>query len=86
MAASLPIVSTNVGGIPELIDHGNTGILVESGNKLSFVEALVSLINNKTKYWNAIGKNAERYAINNFSINNIAKKYAVIYKELICKP
>jgi glycosyltransferase involved in cell wall biosynthesis len=32
MAAGLPIVASSIGQIPELIDHGRTGLLVEPGN------------------------------------------------------
>lgn len=43
MALGLPIVSTNVGGMPFLITHGETGLLVEKGNVDAMVAAIVWL-------------------------------------------
>jgi glycosyltransferase involved in cell wall biosynthesis len=41
--ASVPSITTNVGGIPELIEHGRTGYVFERGDDASFVEAIVGL-------------------------------------------
>lgn len=46
MALGLPIVSTNVGGIPYLIEHGVTGILVPSANSHEMVKAIRELLSN----------------------------------------
>src|SRR5205823_4888404 len=40
MACGLPVVSTNVGGVPEVIEDGKSGILVPSGDISAFREAL----------------------------------------------
>ncbi len=45
MALGLPIVSTNVGGIPYLIDHGNNGILVPPNDVDGMATAIRSLLN-----------------------------------------
>ncbi len=47
MAMGLPVVGTRVGGIPELIEDGHTGILVEPGNPRSLADALVALLTNE---------------------------------------
>ncbi len=47
MAAGLPVVSTTVGGIPELIDVDKEGFLVEPANKRKLAEKLSVLITNK---------------------------------------
>lgn len=46
MALGLPVVSTNVGGIPFLIEDGKTGVLVDSDNCLMMVEAIKNYLNN----------------------------------------
>ncbi|WP_299781918.1 glycosyltransferase family 4 protein [uncultured Formosa sp.] len=43
MALGLPIVSTNVGGMPFLIDHGVDGILVPPNDADAFIKAILSL-------------------------------------------
>lgn len=44
MARGLPVVAYAVGGIPELVRHGETGFLAPAGNRLSFREYLRQLI------------------------------------------
>jgi glycosyltransferase involved in cell wall biosynthesis len=46
MALGLPIVSTNVGGIPFLIQENTNGLLVSDGNSMEMVSQIKRLINN----------------------------------------
>jgi glycosyltransferase involved in cell wall biosynthesis len=47
MRAGLPIITTTVGGIPEMIKDGTSGILIEPENPQKIAEALLTLMNNK---------------------------------------
>ena len=47
MALGLPIVSTNVGGIPSLIDDGVTGLLIEPNDSDQMAEKINELISGK---------------------------------------
>lgn len=57
MALGLPVVSTNVGGLPFLIEHNKTGILVPPDNEQAFVDAICQLLTN-TILGETISKNA----------------------------
>jgi glycosyltransferase involved in cell wall biosynthesis len=46
MAASLPIVATNVGGIPELVQNGNNGLLVAPADPAALAHAIQHLADN----------------------------------------
>jgi glycosyltransferase involved in cell wall biosynthesis len=46
MACGKPVVATRVGGIPEIVVHGKTGILVESGNSEALADAVCFLLDN----------------------------------------
>ena len=43
-ATCLPVVATRVGGVPEVVKDGETGILVERGSVSQLAEALIKLI------------------------------------------
>ncbi len=47
MATELPVVGTRVGGIPELIQDGDTGIVVELANPNAFAKALTCLLDDE---------------------------------------
>ena len=47
MSAGLPVISTNVGGVHEIIEDGENGILVASGDKEQYIKALKQLIYNE---------------------------------------
>ena len=47
MSLGLPIVSTNVGGLPFLLDHFKTAMLVEPNNSEQMVEAIIEVMTNK---------------------------------------
>src|SRR5574341_2029920 len=44
-----PVIATNVGGIPELMQDGKTGFLLEKGDYSSLIEKLKMLVNNEDK-------------------------------------
>ena len=49
MALGLPVVSTNVGGVPFLIDDGKDGLLCEKGNAEDMAEKIVQIVSSSEK-------------------------------------
>lgn len=47
MSYSLPIISTNVGGIPEILKNNENGFIMKPGDKVSIFQAIRSLMNDK---------------------------------------
>lgn len=81
MATPLPIVATKVGGIPEIIKHNKTGILVEAKNTKSIRQALEKLIASESlreKMALAGRKHLEK----TFSALKMAQQYEKIYTKL----
>ena len=66
MAAGRAIVSTDQGGMPEMVEHGVNGLLATSGNAASYVDRLDELLNDqalRTRLGNAARRTVEtRYA------------------------
>ncbi|TRO63892.1 glycosyltransferase family 4 protein [Christiangramia sabulilitoris] len=69
MALGLPVVSTNVGGLPYLIEHDLNGILVEPDNASAMAGAILSLIN-KPELAHKISLNA-RKMVEKFDWENV---------------
>jgi glycosyltransferase involved in cell wall biosynthesis len=46
MALGLPVISTNVGGMPHLIEHGKNGLLVPKNDAMAFVKAILDVRSN----------------------------------------
>ena len=82
MAAGLPMVATKVGGNPELLENGVTGILVSPKDPHEVADALLRLAHDATlrTSMGAAGKNKVEQ---HFSIDNCVQGYRRIYDSLI---
>jgi len=76
-----PSVSTRVGGIPEVIDHGATGLLVPPGDALALAEAVEGLIGNPA-HRAELGAAAREVARNRFSAEVIVPQYEALYRRV----
>ena len=81
MAASLPIVATTVGGIPEMVRHGDTATLVEPGDDQALARSVIHLLDNPIQA-TAMGKSAYRSARERFSIEARAAELLGEYRHL----
>lgn len=82
MACGLPVIASNVGGNPELIDHEESGLLVESGAVSSFVDAL-QLYMDQPEFRTKMGAHAREKVLNRFSLKQMLLNYENIYKSLV---
>jgi glycosyltransferase involved in cell wall biosynthesis len=81
MAAGLPIVSTRVGGVPELVAHGRDGILVDPANEAEFKEAL-QLLFDRPDIRNDMGLCAARHAEEKFDLRFMVLAYERVYMSM----
>lgn len=79
-----PIVATKVGGIPEIVEDGISGILIEPSDYKSLAEAVISLLENRPLA-TEMGLNARKIAESKFSIETHVREIENIYIELIKK-
>lgn len=82
MAAGKPIVASEVGGIPELIDHGATGLLVPAGEPEALAKALAGLVREPERA-ERLGAAARKKVAEEFSIEQMARKNEAFYYELL---
>jgi glycosyltransferase involved in cell wall biosynthesis len=70
MAHGLPVISTNVNGVKELISEGINGYTVEPGTSTTIYKALDHLLNNRENI-KEIGENARDFVLKNFAVDRM---------------
>jgi glycosyltransferase involved in cell wall biosynthesis len=81
MAAGVPVVATRVGGVPELVDDGRTGLLVEPGRPDLLADALARLLSNPAEAA-GLGAAAREEARARFSRERMLAAVERVYDEL----
>ena len=74
MAMEKPIIASNVGGIPEMIYHEKTGLLVNEGDDKTWVKHIQKLIDEK-EFAVRIGKASRELILKKFNWDIVAKKF-----------
>jgi glycosyltransferase involved in cell wall biosynthesis len=82
MACSLPVISTNVGGIPELVIHGKTGLLTEPSAPDQLAESLLRLLTSPEERIR-FGREGRKIVETRFTIRHKLEKTEYYYKLLL---
>lgn len=82
MAAGLPIVASNVGGVPEIVVPGETGLLVPAGDARRLAAA-INEIAGDTERTRRMGARAQRIAEERFSIDAWLRNLTAVYEEVL---
>jgi glycosyltransferase involved in cell wall biosynthesis len=81
MDAGLPVIATRVGGTPEVVVNGETGLLVDPGDVPALAISLRSLLVDSHKR-EQMGDAGRRRVREEFTIDRMAKRYAELYFNL----
>jgi glycosyltransferase involved in cell wall biosynthesis len=85
MYAGVPVVSVPVGGVPELIDHGQTGLLSQN-YRADELAALVRQLQNDPKRRASISAAAQKQVKENFLESQMIAALADLYREVLSQP
>ena len=80
LLAKLPVLATNVGGIPELIQNGRTGFLTEA-NVASISGVLIDIF--RDEKFSAVAEEGERFARNRWMNHENIQKHISVYESLV---
>jgi glycosyltransferase involved in cell wall biosynthesis len=82
MAAGLPVVSTRVEGIPQVVRHGLDGLLVDAGDAQSLAAALLQFVRGEVSA-TAVGDSGWQRQREHFSDVAMAARVATVYREVL---
>ena len=74
MACGTPVVAFNLGSIPEVIENGKSGYIVEDVS--SMIEAVANILKIDREY-------CRKYVLNKFSVKNMVDGYEQIYNKIL---
>ncbi len=84
MAAGKPVVATRVGGVPEAVVHGETGLLVPPKDPEALAEAICWLLEHPTEAAR-FGEAGRRRVTERFELTGMVRQYEAVYERLVAE-
>jgi colanic acid/amylovoran biosynthesis glycosyltransferase len=81
-ALGLPVVATNIGGIPEAVADGRSGLLVDQKDPDALADRMIYLIKHP-EVWHQMGLAGRRHVADNFDLNREIARLEGLYSSLI---
>ena len=82
MSCGKPVVSSSVGGLPELVIHNETGYIAEIGDVDRMAKYSIELLTNERRY-SIFSKNSRERSEKQFEKSNILPKYVEYYEKIL---
>lgn len=83
-AASIPVIGTRAGGIPEVIEHGRTGLLVPPGDPAALADAIAATLEDRAAREARVRE--ARTAVERFDVGVMVEKTREVYRTLLESP
>jgi len=81
MACGAPVVATRVGGLPEVVPHGEAGFLMDVGDVDGMADVAVGVLSDKAFWWKM--SRAARAVAESFSTERIVPEYERYYESVL---
>jgi glycosyltransferase involved in cell wall biosynthesis len=78
----VPVVSTAVGGIPSVVNHGVNGLLVPPGDEVATAEALARVLGDRS-FGNRLGQSGRQELLDRYSLDKMMMEYEQRYRALL---
>jgi glycosyltransferase involved in cell wall biosynthesis len=84
MSASKPVIATAVGGVPDVVVHDETGILIPANSSVELAKALLRL--ESTSLRAQMGAAGHARVVAEFTVDRMVRKIRDIYRDIGCDP
>ena len=82
MSAGLGCIATSVGGTPDLLEHGNCGILIEPSRPELLAQAILALAGSPERV-SELGLRARSKVLQNYDFSVVGQRYLDLYAALL---
>lgn len=82
MASAVPVLATEVGGIPECVEHGSTGWLVEPGEPGPLAKGVINLLSD-SQLATRIGQSGRDAVRSDFSVDSQVKRIEAVFERMV---
>jgi glycosyltransferase involved in cell wall biosynthesis len=76
MASRTPVMGLNRNGLPELVDGGRHGALVDRAEPAALAEAILSAVSDPRQRLDRMASTAQRHVLGNYSWSRVAEQIA----------
>jgi len=82
LACEVPVIATRAGGLPEVVEHGVNGYLVEVGDVSTMTECASEILHND-ELRERMGKEGRRAAVEKFNVTAVVPRYLRFYDQIL---
>jgi N-acetyl-alpha-D-glucosaminyl L-malate synthase BshA len=82
MACCTPVIASNVGGLPEVVVHGETGFLLPVGDVEAMAEKALQLLEDEQLY-RKMAQNGRDRAMSLFNVQRVLERYLDVYRQVM---
>ena len=82
MSCGVPVVAYRAGGLPEVVTHGENGLLVPVGEVEEGAAAAACLLGNP-ELWRRFSEGGRQEAVERFAVARVLPRYEALYRTLV---
>jgi len=82
LSCEVPVIATDVGGLPEVVVHGECGYLLPVGDTEAMAEAALDLLTDEDRR-RAFGQAGRRRAVTEFAQDDVVARYRAVYESVV---
>jgi glycosyltransferase involved in cell wall biosynthesis len=82
MASGVPVIASNAGGLPEVVEDGETGFMAPVGDVEAMAEGAVHILRDDAT-WRRFSATARRSAVERYGVDRVIPQYERYYQQIV---